>query len=47
MNRDGRAPAITMAKLFMRAALAYLSKSEAFQNGNYGSRFENRDSAHI
>jgi hypothetical protein len=36
-----------MAKLLMRAALADLSESEAFENGNDGSRFENRDSAHI
>ena len=47
MIRDSRAPAVRMPKLLMRAALAGLGKTQAFQNGNGLSRFENRDFAHV
>ena len=36
-----------MPKLLMRTSLAGLRKTEAFQNGNDFSRFENWDVAHI
>ena len=36
-----------MPKLLMRAALADLRKTQAFQNGYDLSRFENRDMARI
>ena len=46
MIRDCRASAVRMPKLLMLAALADLRKTEAFQDGNDFSWFENWDLAH-